>query len=30
MTSNISAVTKNENIQVKDQLATLSFINLTI
>ena len=29
MTSNIS-VTANENIQVKDQLATLIFINLTI
>ena len=29
MTSNIS-VTENENIQVKDQLATLIFINLTI
>ena len=29
MTSNIS-VTENENIRVKDQLATLIFINLTI
>ena len=29
MTSNVS-VTGNENIQAKDQLATLSFINLTI